>query len=156
MHRSERGQVLVLFAGGIVALLLVAALAFDVGMMLLERRDEQNAADAAALAAADGMALGDGTVRACARARRTAADNGAQLLSCADRNSGMQVLVALGRARAAARAEFYRSPAMTASRARAARLSRYSFQFPHFGDWTHDGQPSSHGQAARRSRVART
>ncbi|MBA3236176.1 MAG: hypothetical protein H0T59_09335, partial [Chloroflexi bacterium] len=48
----ERGQVLVLFAGGFLALLLVAALAFDVGMMLVERRDQQNAADAAALAGA--------------------------------------------------------------------------------------------------------
>jgi Flp pilus assembly protein TadG len=48
----ERGQVLVLFAGGLVALLLVAALAFDVGSMLVQRRDEQNAADAAALAGA--------------------------------------------------------------------------------------------------------
>jgi hypothetical protein len=50
--QRERGQVLVLFAGGVLALLTVAALAFDVGMMLLERRDEQNAADAAALAGA--------------------------------------------------------------------------------------------------------
>jgi hypothetical protein len=49
---DERGQVLVLFAGGLVALLLVAALAFDVGSMLVQRRDEQNAADAAALAGA--------------------------------------------------------------------------------------------------------
>ena len=48
----ERGQILVLFAGGLVALFLVAALAFDVGVMLLERRDQQNAADAAALAGA--------------------------------------------------------------------------------------------------------
>jgi hypothetical protein len=51
-RREEAGQVLVLFAGGILALLIVCALAFDVGMMLLERRDEQNAADAAALAGA--------------------------------------------------------------------------------------------------------
>lgn len=49
---AERGQVLVLFAGGLVLLFLVAALAFDVGMTLLERRDQQNAADAAALAGA--------------------------------------------------------------------------------------------------------
>jgi len=48
----ERGQILVLFAGGLIALLLIAALAFDVGMMLVERRDEQTAADAAALAGA--------------------------------------------------------------------------------------------------------
>jgi hypothetical protein len=50
--RDERGQVLVLFGGAIFTLLVVAALAFDVGTMLLERRDEQNAADAAALAGA--------------------------------------------------------------------------------------------------------
>jgi hypothetical protein len=48
----ERGQVLVLFVGGLFALLVIAALAFDVGMMLVERRDQQNAADAAALAGA--------------------------------------------------------------------------------------------------------
>jgi len=41
-----------MFAGGILTLLLVAALAFDVGSMLLERRDAQNAADAAALGGA--------------------------------------------------------------------------------------------------------
>ena len=43
---------LVLFAGALVTLLIVAALAFDVGVMVLERRDQQNAADAAALAGA--------------------------------------------------------------------------------------------------------
>ncbi len=48
----ERGQILVLFAGALATLLIVAALAFDVGLMLLERRDQQNAADAAALAGA--------------------------------------------------------------------------------------------------------
>ncbi|MFP5343339.1 MAG: pilus assembly protein TadG-related protein, partial [Candidatus Limnocylindria bacterium] len=47
-----RGQIVVLFAGSIVVLLLIAALVFDVGMMLVERRDQQNAADAAALAGA--------------------------------------------------------------------------------------------------------
>jgi Flp pilus assembly protein TadG len=49
---TERGQVLALFAGGLVALFIIAALAFDVGVMYLERRDQQNAADAAALAGA--------------------------------------------------------------------------------------------------------
>jgi Flp pilus assembly protein TadG len=49
---AQGGQVLVLFAGGLVTLLIIAALAFDVGTMLLERRDQQNAADAAALAGA--------------------------------------------------------------------------------------------------------
>jgi len=49
---NERGQILVLFAGGLIVLFIIAALAFDVGMVLVERRDEQNAADAAALAGA--------------------------------------------------------------------------------------------------------
>jgi hypothetical protein len=52
IERPERGQVLVLFAGALVVLFLIAALAFDVGMTFLERRDEQNAADAAALGGA--------------------------------------------------------------------------------------------------------
>jgi hypothetical protein len=49
---EERGQVLAIFAGGVLALLLAAALAFDGGMVLLEKRDQQNAADAAAIAGA--------------------------------------------------------------------------------------------------------
>jgi hypothetical protein len=48
----ENGQVIVIFALAIVTLFLFAALAFDTGMMLVERRDQQNAADAAALAGA--------------------------------------------------------------------------------------------------------
>lgn len=71
---AERGQVLVLFAGGLLALLLVAALAFDTGMMLVERRDEQNAADAAALAGAR-YVLGS-AAQAEAAARRLALENG--------------------------------------------------------------------------------
>ncbi|HXI82039.1 MAG TPA: pilus assembly protein TadG-related protein [Verrucomicrobiae bacterium] len=48
----ERGQVLVLFAGGLVLFLAIAALVFDVGQNLLDRRTEQNVADASALAGA--------------------------------------------------------------------------------------------------------
>jgi hypothetical protein len=70
----ERGQILVLFAGGIVALLIIAALAFDVGMMLVERRAEQNAADAAALAGARYVVTDPAAAEAAAR--RIAADNG--------------------------------------------------------------------------------
>jgi hypothetical protein len=71
---DDRGQVLVLFAGGITALLVIAALAFDAGMMLVERRDEQNAADAAALAGARHV-LTD-TVAAETVARQIALANG--------------------------------------------------------------------------------
>jgi hypothetical protein len=49
---DERGQVLALFGGALIVLFIIAALAFDVGLVLVERRDEQNAADAAALAGA--------------------------------------------------------------------------------------------------------
>jgi hypothetical protein len=59
--------VLVLFAGGITALLIIAALAFDAGMMLVERRDEQNAADAAALAGARHILTDETAARAAAR-----------------------------------------------------------------------------------------
>lgn len=48
----ETGQVLVLFAGGLIAFLAIAALVFDVGQNLLDRRTEQNVSDAAALAGA--------------------------------------------------------------------------------------------------------
>ena len=48
--RRDRGQVLAIFALSLVTIVIVAALAFDTGMMLLEKRDQQNAADAAALA----------------------------------------------------------------------------------------------------------
>ena len=49
---GERGQVLVIFAFGIVGILAVAALVFDVGQNLFERRKQQDAADASALAGA--------------------------------------------------------------------------------------------------------
>ncbi len=73
-RERERGQVLVLFAGGLVALLLVAALAFDVGMMLVERRDQQNAADAAALAGARYVLVNEADAEDAAR--RLARENG--------------------------------------------------------------------------------
>ncbi|HLA17260.1 MAG TPA: pilus assembly protein TadG-related protein [Candidatus Limnocylindrales bacterium] len=50
--RGQRGQILVIFAGGLVAILAIAALVFDVGQNLIDRRAEQNASDAAALAGA--------------------------------------------------------------------------------------------------------
>lgn len=51
-RRADQGQILVIFALALFTIIVVAALAFDTGMMLLERRDEQNASDAASLAAA--------------------------------------------------------------------------------------------------------
>ncbi|MBA2720883.1 MAG: hypothetical protein H0U52_16825 [Chloroflexi bacterium] len=49
---TARGQVLVIFAFGSIGILAVAALVFDVGQNLFERRKQQDAADASALAGA--------------------------------------------------------------------------------------------------------
>ena len=108
----ERGNVSVLLAAVLVVAVLLCTAVARLAGAAREKARAENAADAAALAAADGMALGDTVARACARAGRTAADNGAQLLSCADRNSGMQVTVRLDRAYAEARAEFRRFAAI--------------------------------------------
>lgn len=70
----ERGQILVLFVGGLITLMLLAALAFDAGLMLLERRDQQNAADAAAIAGA--RYLPGNTSEATNAARDIASANG--------------------------------------------------------------------------------
>ena len=49
---AQRGQTIVIFALALLALMSFAALAFDVGQMLIDRRSQQDAADAAALAGA--------------------------------------------------------------------------------------------------------
>lgn len=51
-HRRPNGQVLVIFAGGLITLMVIAALVIDLGFAFMIRRDEQNAADPAAIAAA--------------------------------------------------------------------------------------------------------
>jgi hypothetical protein len=61
MSHRESGQVLVIFAGGLVAIVAVAALVFDTGQSLLDKRTEQNAADAAALAGARYVVTATGT-----------------------------------------------------------------------------------------------
>ena len=69
--RAYRGQILVIFVLSLTALILFAALAFDTGQLLLERRDQQDAADAAALAGAYYL---DGTATSANTARLRAAD----------------------------------------------------------------------------------
>ncbi|MBD0324712.1 MAG: hypothetical protein ICV72_15210, partial [Aldersonia sp.] len=48
--RAERGQVAVIFAGGLVTLLLATGLVLDGGIAFLSRREAQNVADLAAMA----------------------------------------------------------------------------------------------------------
>ena len=56
----QRGQVLVIFAGGLVLILLIAALVIDLGFTFMIRRAEQNAADPGAIAAARYIRTGAG------------------------------------------------------------------------------------------------
>jgi len=51
-YRLQRGQVLVIFAGGLLVLVAIAALVIDLGFVFMLRRHEQNAADPGAIAAA--------------------------------------------------------------------------------------------------------
>lgn len=48
----QRGQILVVVAGGMIGLLAIAALVFEGGTLVLNRRDAQNASDLASLAGA--------------------------------------------------------------------------------------------------------
>jgi len=57
-HPRDRGQVLVIFALSLVALMAAAGLAIDMGRFYSERRFLQNAADAAALAAGNVLTRG--------------------------------------------------------------------------------------------------
>ena len=68
-RRRERdeagdGQVLVIFAMGLITLLTFASLAFDIGRFYSERRFLQNAADAGALAMANALIRGESTADA--------------------------------------------------------------------------------------------
>ena len=74
-RRAGGGQVLVIFALSITFLFAAAGLAFDVGRFYSERRFLQNAADAAALAAANALIRGDTVAEADAEARDILARN---------------------------------------------------------------------------------
>ncbi len=67
--RGDVGQVLVIFAIAITVLFAAAGLAFDVGRFYSERRFLQNAADAAALAAANALIRGDSSADAILQAQ---------------------------------------------------------------------------------------
>jgi Flp pilus assembly protein TadG len=56
--RRERGQILVIVAGGLIGLLAFAGLALEGGTLVLNRRDAQNASDLAAVAGAQVIATG--------------------------------------------------------------------------------------------------
>jgi Flp pilus assembly protein TadG len=71
----QRGQVLVIFAVSVVGLCAAAGIAFDIGRFYAEQRFLQNAADAAALAAANALTRGETVAVADAEARAVLARN---------------------------------------------------------------------------------
>ena len=75
MPRRDRGQVLVIFALGIAGLLAAAGVAIDIGRFYSEHRFLQNAADAAALAAANALSRGESQADAIIDAQTTLARN---------------------------------------------------------------------------------
>jgi len=77
-RNSERGQVIVIFALALVAIIAMVGLVLDGGSAFAMRRDEQSAADLAALAAANDYVLNSDSTLAIARARTVAAANGYQ------------------------------------------------------------------------------
>jgi Flp pilus assembly protein TadG len=74
--RNERGQVLVVFALALIAIVAMTGLVLDGGSTFVQRRDQQNVADAAAMAAAYAYAMTSDTGTAATTARYTAAQNG--------------------------------------------------------------------------------
>ncbi|HEU4673121.1 MAG TPA: pilus assembly protein TadG-related protein [Candidatus Limnocylindrales bacterium] len=88
-RRREGGQILVLFTLAAVAVIAMVGLVLDGGSTFAQRRDQQNATDAAALAAANTYLLTTSETQATAAATSTAAANG-----FTDGNDGTSISVA--------------------------------------------------------------
>ena len=79
---DERGSVSVVLAGGILVVLILVLGVSDLGRVLVARSRARTAADAAALAAAQELAIPSGRDPS-ALATQFARANGAELLACA-------------------------------------------------------------------------
>ena len=101
---SERGAVsiLMLAAAGIAVVLCLGVGRVGGAAVLQARAD--TAADVAALAAADALALGWGSSGAAGAARVAASLNRARLVSCSCAGAAAEVVVQIGRAHGRARA----------------------------------------------------
>jgi Flp pilus assembly protein TadG len=73
---AERGQILVLFALALVAIIGMVGLVLDAGGAAAQKRSEQNAADVAALAAANDLIANQGSADWQGTARAIATQNG--------------------------------------------------------------------------------
>jgi Flp pilus assembly protein TadG len=74
--RHQDGQILVIFALALLAIMGMVGLVLDGGGAFAQRRDEQNVADMAALAAANDYLINNSVDLATARARTIASSNG--------------------------------------------------------------------------------
>jgi len=89
---GERGSVSVLLAAGILVVLVLVLGVTDLGRVLIARSKARTAADAAALAAADELALPTGADPA-ALAAEYATLNGADLTACTCRAGTFEAVV---------------------------------------------------------------
>ncbi|MFI5052898.1 MAG: Rv3654c family TadE-like protein [Acidimicrobiia bacterium] len=93
MNHREHGSVSIVMLGVLVMSLVVSMGAARLGGALVGRARADTAADAAALAAADALASGDGADAALAAAHGTAVSNGARLVSCSCSETTADVVV---------------------------------------------------------------
>jgi secretion/DNA translocation related TadE-like protein len=105
MRRNEAGNVSILGMAAVGLAIVLCLGVARVGTATAEKARADTAADAAALAGADTLALGRQPSDAVESARAAAADNDARLVSCSCRGDAVEVVVAIGRARGRARAE---------------------------------------------------
>ena len=100
-EQSSRGQILIVFAGGLVALMAIAALVIDLGFVFVTRREEQNIADPAAIAAArfirsTGGTYADMVDAACSVAHRNGLYGGpASTSACTSTNDPLGTTMAV-------------------------------------------------------------
>ena len=109
---DERGSMSVLAAVAVVVGAVLCIGIARIGGAAVEQGQADLAADAAALAAADQLALGRGAEAAHVAARDSAADNGGRLIACTCTRRAAEVVVAVRRAKGHARAEVDRSRAI--------------------------------------------
>lgn len=100
---AEGGQILVVFALSMLAIIGIVGLAVDGGSTYAQRRDQQTAADLAALAGANDYLVNNQSATAITRAREVAASNnftngsGSTVDVTIDTSNGVAVTVEIGR-----------------------------------------------------------
>jgi secretion/DNA translocation related TadE-like protein len=121
VRANEAGNVSILAIAAVGLAIVLCLGVARVGAAAADKARADTAADAAALAGADTLALGRQPSDAVDSARAAAADNGARLISCSCAGDAVEVVVAIGPARGRARAEidagsrvggFSRAPAL--------------------------------------------